>query len=170
MGKLNKKQKIFWIVWFVIIIIASILLSIFATGCTNKMQTQTIYEDRIITKIDTLVFISKDTIPCEDFKYKFITKKDTIFVEVVKKELKIKTIQRTDTIYKEKIILQNLPKKVVNKTIAKKGSAIGDGNKITTKKNNWWWIFLAGALSWFIIQNVVLRWLKTYFPFLKIFF
>lgn len=160
MGKLNKKQKIFWIVWFVIIIIASILLSIFATGCTNKMQTQTIYEDRIITKIDTLVFISKDTIPCEDFKYKFITKKDTIFVEVVKKELKIKTIQRTDTIYKEKIILQNLPKKVVNKTIAKKGSAIGDGNKITTKKSSWIWIFIAGMLAGQLINIGVKRLIK----------
>lgn len=52
-----------------------------------------------------------------------------------------------------------------------KGSATGDGNKIdNSKKLGWFWIFMAGALSWFIIQNVVLRVLKTYFPFLRIFF
>jgi len=54
-----------------------------------------------------------------------------------------------------------------SKVKAKSGSAIGDGNTITTKKMNWWWIFLAGMLTWFILQNVVIRWLKIYFPFLK---
>lgn len=147
--KLTKKQIIFWVLWIGGIVIASILLSIFATGCTKQVTPQIVTQEKIVSKIDTLVFISEktDTIPCEDFEYKLIKETDTIFVEVVKKELKIKTIQRTDTIYKEKFIVQNLPKKVVNKTIAKKGSAIGDGNKITTKKNNWWWIFLSGFLT-----------------------
>lgn len=160
--KLTKKQIIFWVLWIGGIVIASILLSVFATSCTKQVTPQIVTQERIVSKIDTLVFISEktDTIPCEDFEYKLIKETDTIFVEVVKKELKIKTIQRTDTIYKEKIILQNLPKKVVNKTIAKKGSAIGDGNKITTKKSSWIWIFIAGMLAGQLINIGVKRLIK----------
>ena len=43
----------------------------------------------------------------------------------------------------------------------------GNDNTMTTKKNNWWWIFLCGMLFMFLIQNVGFRILKTYFPFLK---
>ena len=157
--KLTKKQIIFWVLWIGGIVIASILLSIFATSCTKQVTPQIVIQERIVSKVDTLLFVSKDTIPCEDFEYKLIKETDTIFVEVVKKELKIKTIQRIDTIYKEKFIVQNLPKKVVNKTIAKKGSAIGDGNKITTKKNNWWWIFLAGFLTAHLLRFLIKKYI-----------
>jgi len=102
-----------------------------------------------------------------------ITNYDTVFVKVLDKKIKVKYVNKSDTIYRDVIIVQPAALRQINKVdnsvknVAKKGSAIGDGNKITTKKNNWWWIFLAGALSWFIVQNVLLRILKTYFPIFK---
>ena len=80
---------------------------------------------------------------------------------------------KSDTIYRDVIIVQPAPLRQVNKVdnsvknVARKSSAIGDGNKITTKKNNWWWIYLAGMLSWFIVQNIIFRTLKIYIPILK---
>ncbi len=75
------------------------------------------YYKKVISKIDTLYFISekKDTIPCNDFKYSFINKTDTVFVEVFKKEMKIKTIKQIDTVFKEINIIQLSPKKIINK-------------------------------------------------------
>lgn len=161
--------------WLMALAISIIVFAF--TGCTRKMQPQIIYTEKTITKFDTLLFVSEktDTIPCEDFEYFLVNKTDTIFIEVVKNELKLKTIKRIDTIYKEINIVQNLPKKVVNKidnsvrNKAKDNSAIGNENdlKKSTKKTNWWWIYLAGALSWFIAQNVIFKGIKNYFPPLK---
>lgn len=157
MGKLNKKQKIFWIVWLGGIVIVAILLSFLATGCNRKAQPQIIYSEKIVSKIDTLKFTSYkyDTIPCDDFQYLFVNKTDTIFVEVVKNVLKLNTIRKTDTIYRIGTIIEPQVKKTTYKidnsvrNKAKDNSAIGNNNdlKKTTKKNNWWWIFLAGFLS-----------------------
>ena len=55
----------------------------------------------------------------------------------------------------------------VNNSKAKGGGVIGDGNTITTKKTSVWPWILLGAACMFILQNVVVRWLKIYFPFLK---
>ena len=44
-------------------------------------------------------------------------------------------------------------------------NSVRSGN--TTKKSNWWWIYLAGMLSWFIVQNIIFRTLKIYIPILK---
>lgn len=44
-------------------------------------------------------------------------------------------------------------------------NAVKSGN--TTKKISWWWIYLAGMLSWFIVQNIIFRTLKIYIPILK---
>lgn len=52
-----------------------------------------------------------------------------------------------------------------SKLKATKGSAVGDGNKITIKKSNWWWIFVAGMLTMFIGQNVVWKGIKRYIAF-----
>lgn len=155
-----------------------LLFVIFAISC-NRRIPQVIYQDKTVTKVDTVEVVSHeiDTIPCADFDISLLTDQhDTVYVQVVDKQISVKYLKRTDTIYKETIIVQPAPLRSITridnsvKVKAKQGSAIGDGNKITTKKNNWWWIFLAGVLTWFIVQNVLLRWLKTYFPFFKIFF
>ncbi|MFN8296750.1 MAG: hypothetical protein U0T69_11175 [Chitinophagales bacterium] len=150
-------------------------------SCSRKTP-QVIYQEKIVTHTDTINVTTKetDTIPCADFNTSLITDQhDTVYVKVTDKQLSIKYLKKTDTVYKQTIIVQPAPLRVVNRTRidnsvkikAKQGSAIGDGNKITTKKElGWWWIFLAGLLSWFIIQNVGFRLLKTYFPFLRIFF
>ncbi len=142
----NNFQRFIFFIIFIIII-----------SCNKKVQPQLIYEQKVISKIDTLYFISekKDTIPCNDFKYSFINKTDTVFVEVFKKEMKIKTIKQIDTVFKEINIIQLPPKKIINKidnsirNKAKDNSAIGDNNELkkTTKKSQWWWIFIAGFLS-----------------------
>lgn len=157
------------ILFYISILIAFILL----TSCSRK-QAQIIYKDKLVSTVDTITINSVDTIPCENFSYIVETKtKDTIYVKVVDKQLQIKYVTRKDTIYRETFIVQPQPLKSVTKidnsvkNKATKGSAVGDGNTITTKKTNWWWIFLSGALTWLVIQNVGFRLLKKYVPFLS---
>lgn len=152
------------------------LLIIIALSSCNRRASQIIYQDKIVSHVDTITAVSTkyDTIPCDEFE-KIITSidKDTVFVKVIDKQISVRYLKKSDTVYRDVIMVQPAPLRQVNKVdnsvknVAKKSSAVGDGNKITTKKYNWWWIFLAGALSWFIVQNVLFRILKTYFPFLK---
>ena len=151
------------------------LITICTISCSRK-STQIIYQDKIVSHIDTITVKSEknDTIPCDEFE-KIITSidKDTVFVKVIDKQISVRYLKKSDTVYRDVIIIQPAPFRQVNKVdnsvknVAKKGSAIGDGNKITTKKNNWWWIYLAGMLSWFIVQNIIFRTLKIYIPILK---
>lgn len=158
-------------------IILWVLLGITMIGCNRKIAPTIIYQDKIVTRIDTVKVISKetDTIPCDDFAY-YLTDEihDTVYVKVIDKQLSVKYINKRDTIFRETIIVQPAPLRSVTKidnsikNKAKNGSAIGDGNTITTKKTNWWWIFFAGMASWFIIQNVVWRFIKNSNPVTKI--
>ena len=154
-----------------------IILVIFghlAIGCSRKSAPTIIFQDKIVKSVDTVTIQSRvtDTIPCDDFEI-FIENEvhDTVYLKVVDKVVSVKYVKTTDTVFRETIIVQPTPRKSVIKTDnsvkAKKNSIIGNDNVMTTKKNNWWWIFLAGMLTWFIIQNVLFRVLKTYFPFLK---
>ena len=151
-----------------------VMLGTLAIGCSRKSAPTIIYQDKIVNSVDTVTIQSRvtDTIPCDDFEI-FIENEvhDTVYLKVVDKVVSVKYVKTTDTVFRETIILQPTPRKSVIKTdnsvTAKKGSIIGNDNTMTTKKNNWWWIFLAGMLTWFIIQNVLFRVLKTYFPFLK---
>jgi hypothetical protein len=96
---------------------------------------------------------------------------DTVVVQVVKERIKVVTKVKHDSIFISPTIITqpNIRiRKIDNSVTAKKGSIIGDGNTMTTKKSNWWWIFVSGMLTWFIIQNIVIKTLKTYFPFLRI--
>lgn len=153
-----------------------IVLVLLCLMSCNRKATQVMYIDKVVSKIDTITAVSTkhDTIPCDEFE-KIITSidKDTVFVKVIDKQISVRYLKKSDTVYRDVIIVQPAPLRQVNKVdnsvknVAKKSSAIGDGNKITTKKNNWWWIFLAGALSWFVVQNVLFKILKTYFPIFK---
>jgi len=141
-------------------------------GCSRKTTPYIVYQDVITTKYDTITdfsFSGYDTIysytPCDSF-VQVIKNNDTVYIKEVKVKVVTKYVNKRDTIYRTPII--NNPQANI-KTVAKKGSIIGNDNTMTTKKNNWWWIFLAGILTWFIIQNVLFRVLKTYFPFLRIF-
>ena len=142
-----------------------LILSAFLIGCSPKIP-QVIYQDRVITSYDTISLVSKqtDTIPCDDFNYKLIENTDTVYVSVVKNQIKVRTIIRKDTIYRTPVIIQPQPKriKIDNSVTAKKNSIIGDGNTVTTKKTNWWWVFLSGMLTMFVIQNVIWKTIKTY--------
>lgn len=141
-------------------------------GCSRKAVPSISYIDKTTTVYDTITdysFGGYDTIyshtPCDSF-IRVIKNNDTVYIKEVKVKLVTKYVNKRDTIYRTPII--NNPQANI-KTVAKKGSIIGNDNTMTTKKNNWWWIFLAGILTWFIIQNVLFRVLKTYFPFLRIF-
>jgi hypothetical protein len=52
-------------------------------------------------------------------------------------------------------------------TVKPKQSAIGDGNDLDNSKkgSNWFWIFVAGNLSWLIIQNLLYPILMRFIPF-----
>ena len=150
------------------------MLGTLAIGCSRKSAPTIIYQDKIVNSVDTVTIQSRvtDTIQCDDFEI-YIENEvhDTVYLKVVDRQVSIKYIKVRDTVFRETIIVQPTPRKSVIKTDnsvkAKKNSIIGNDNVMTTKKNNWWWIFLAGMLTWFIIQNVLFRVLKTYFPFLK---
>ena len=150
------------------------VIGLMAIGCSRKSAPTIIFQDKIVKSVDTVTIQSRvtDTIPCDDFEI-FIENEvhDTVYLKVVDKVVSVKYVKTTDTVFRETIIVQPTPRKSVIKTDnsvkAKKNSIIGNDNVMTTKKNNWWWIFLAGMLTWFIIQNVLFRVLKTYFPFLK---
>mgnify|MGYP003528049463 FL=1 len=150
------------------------VIGLMAIGCSRKSAPTIIYQDKIVNSVDTVTIQSRvtDTIPCDDFEI-YIENEvhDTVYLKVVDRQVSIKYIKVRDTVFRETIIVQPTPRKSVIKTDnsvkAKKNSIIGNDNVMTTKKNNWWWIFLAGMLTWFIIQNVLFRVLKTYFPFLK---
>ena len=145
-----------------------------AIGCSRKSAPTIIYQDKIVKSVDTVTIQSKvtDTIPCDDFDI-FIENEvhDTVYLKVVDKVVSVKYVKVRDTVFRETIIVQPTPRKSVIKTDnsvkAKKGSIIGNDNVMTTKKNNWWWIFLAGMLTWFIVQNVLFRVLKMYVPIFK---
>ena len=151
-----------------------VMLGTLAIGCSRKSAPTIIYQDKIVNSVDTVTIQSRvtDTIQCDDFEI-YIENEvhDTVYLKVVDRQVSIKYIKVRDTVFRETIIVQPTPRKSVIKTDnsvkAKKNSIIGNDNVMTTKKNNWWWIFLAGMLTWFIIQNVLFRVLKTYFPFLK---
>jgi hypothetical protein len=150
------------------------VIGLMAIGCSRKSAPTIIYQDKIVNSVDTVTIQSRvtDTIPCDDFEILIENEvHDTVYLKVVDKVVSVKYVKTTDTVFRETIIVQPTPRKSVIKTdnsvTAKKNSIIGNDNTMTTKKNNWWWIFLAGMLTWFIIQNVLFRVLKTYFPFLK---
>ena len=177
MTKINKNQRIFWIIWLAGIIIAAILLSIFATGCQRQAIPQIIYKEKIDTisfsKIDTIINIDDCEEIAEDFNqllYNFNKQKSNISIlenEIIElskidksKNVKTKIItknsnntteinklNRSIQIKDSQIDSLNLALKSIQK--AKDNSAIGNENQLkkTTKKNNWWWIFLAGFLS-----------------------
>lgn len=142
-----------------------IIITLLLVGCSNKLP-QVIYQDRVITSHDTINYVSviNDSIPCTDFKREISEGKDTVYIEVVKNKLSVKTVVKRDTIIRTEIV--TVPRKIVtksdNRIIAKKGSIIGNDNTMTTKKTNWWWIFVAGMLTWFIIQNVIWKTIKRY--------
>ena len=150
------------------------VIVLMAIGCSRKSAPTIIYQDKIVNSVDTVTIQSRvtDTIPCDDFEI-YIENEvhDTVYLKVVDRQVSIKYIKVRDTVFRETIIVQPTPRKSVIKTdnsvTAKKGSIIGNDNVMTTKKNNWWWIFLAGMLTWFIIQNVLFRVLKTYVPIFK---
>ena len=130
----------------------------------SKEHTTDQYIDKITTNYDTIMLLSDagvDTIysyqPCDSF-IRIVRQKDTVYVRQIKKEVQTKLVVKRDTVFRTPVITEN----VKIKNVAKGGSAIGDGNKITTKRTSWWWIFLAGMLTWFVIQNVIWKLIKRH--------
>jgi len=116
---------------------------------------------------------SIDTVPCDDFETIVINNTDTAYITVVNRQVEVKYVRTKDTVYLTPNIVQPQPRKQVfkidNSNTAKKGGIIGDGNTQDNRKQlAWWWIFLAGGLSMFILQNVVWRTVKIYFPILNV--
>ena len=152
-----------------LLIIAAILL----VSC-NRHTPQVIYTENTIKKTDTVTVKSVDTIPCDDFEAGiFGENTDTVYVKVIDKQIQVKYIRTRDTVYLTPTIVHPQPRKQVtkidNSNTAKKGGIIGDGNTQDNRRQlAWWWILLAGGLSMFILQNVVWRTVKIYFPILNV--
>ena len=157
-------------------LIVLVILTILIFGCTPKTtptieykaKIDTIYQTKIETvlktKFDTITIVDNDT--CELYKMSFNS-----LLGYYNEAQDIISIQKDSMDYLHSLNqVINLPKKVKkNSTItiiqgndnksnidksetnqkAKDNSAIGQDNELTktTKKNNWIWIFLAGALS-----------------------
>jgi len=157
-------------------LIAFILLCILIFGCTPKIKptieyktkVDTIYQTKIETilnqRFDTITIMQDDT--CNLYKMSFNS-----LLTYYQDAQKIIEIQKDSMDYLHALNqVINLPKKVKKNSVitviqgndnksnidksetnqkAKDNSAIGQDNQLTktTKKNNWFWIFLAGALA-----------------------
>ena len=145
-----------------------LLISILFASCNRKLF---VYETKTIRHVDTVTVKSIDTVPCEDFETIVINNTDTAYITVVNRQVEVKYIRTRDTVYLTPNIVQPQPRKQVtkidNSNTAKKGGIIGDGNTQDNRRQLAWWIFLAGGLSMFILQNVVWRTVKIYFPILN---
>ena len=147
-----------------------LLISILFASCNRKLF---VYETKTVRHVDTVTVKSIDTVPCEDFETIVINNTDTAYITVVNRQVEVKYVRTKDTVYLTPNIVQPQPRKQVtkidNSNTAKKGGIIGDGNTQDNRKQlAWWWIFLAGGLSMFILQNVVWRTVKIYFPILNV--
>ena len=147
-----------------------LLISILFASCNKKLF---VYETKTVRHVDTVTVKSFDTVPCEDFETIVINNTDTAYITVVNRQVEVKYIRTRDTVYLTPNIVQPQPRKQVfkidNSNTAKKGGIIGDGNTQDNRRQlAWWWIFLAGGLSMFILQNVVWRTVKIYFPILNV--
>jgi hypothetical protein len=196
MAKLSKKQIMFWVVWLVSIAVAGVLLSIFATGCTKQVAPTIVYKEKIdtitfyYTRIDTILNFDecveiareynmlldnfnkqKSNIAILENELSKIDKSKKVKTKIITKNsnnnTEVNNLKRSIQIKDSEIDSLNLALKSVQK--ARDNSAIGNENNLqkTTKKMQWWWIFFAGALSWFIVQNVLFNYLKKYIPFIK---
>ncbi len=149
-----------------------LLISLLFIAC-NRNTAKIIYETKTVRHVDTVTVKSTDTVPCEDFETIVINNTDTAYITVVNRQVEVKYVRTKDTVYLTPNIVQPQPRKQVtkidNSNTAKKGGIIGDGNTQDNRKQlAWWWIFLAGGLSMFIVQNVVWRTVKIYFPILNV--
>ena len=147
-----------------------LLISILFASCNRKLF---VYETKTVRHVDTVTVKSIDTVPCEDFETIVINNTDTAYITVVNRQVEVKYVRTKDTVYLTPNIVQPQTRKQVtkidNSNTAKKGGIIGDGNTQDNRKQlAWWWIFLAGGLSMFILQNVVWRTVKIYFPILNV--
>ena len=147
-----------------------LLISILFASCNRKLF---VYETKTVRHVDTVTVKSIDTVPCEDFETIVINNTDTAYITVVNRQVAVKYVRTKDTVYLTPNIVQPQPRKQVtkidNSNTAKKGGIIGDGNTQDNRRQlAWWWILLAGGLSMFILQNVVWRTVKIYFPILNV--
>ena len=147
-----------------------LLISILFASCNRKLF---VYETKTVRHVDTVTVKSIDTVPCEDFETIVINNTDTAYITVVNRQVEVKYVRTKDTVYLTPNIVQPQPRKQVtkidNSNTAKKGGIIGDGNTQDNRRQlAWWWILLAGGLSMFILQNVVWRTVKIYFPILNV--
>ncbi len=150
-----------------------LLISLLFIAC-NRNTAKIIYETKTVRHVDTVTVKSYDTVPCDDFETIVINNTDTAYITVVNRQVEVKYVRTKDTVYLTPNIVQPQPRKQVtkidNSNTAKKGGIIGDGNTQDNRRQlAWWWIFLAGGLSMFILQNVVWRTIKAYFPILNVF-
>ena len=147
-----------------------LLISILFASCNRKLF---VYETKTVRHVDTVTVKSIDTVPCEDFETIVINNTDTAYITVVNRQVEVKYVRTKDTVYLTPNIVQPQPRKQVtkidNSNTAKEGGIIGDGNTQDNRRQlAWWWILLAGGLSMFILQNVVWRTVKIYFPILNV--
>ena len=157
-------------------LIAFILLCILIFGCTPKIKptieykakVDTIYQTKVETilnqRFDTITIMQDDT--CNLYKMSFnsllgyyneaqdiisIQKDSMDYLHALNQVINLpKKVKKNSTIT---VIQGNNNKSNIDKSEtnqkAKDNSAIGQDNELTktTKKNNWIWIFLAGAVS-----------------------
>ncbi|HNI02963.1 MAG TPA: hypothetical protein PLO94_11465 [Chitinophagales bacterium] len=171
-------------------LIAFILLCILIFGCTPKIEptieyktkVDTIYQTKVETilkqRFDTITIVQDDT--CELYKMSFnsllgyyneaqdiisIQKDSMDYLHALNQVINLpKKVKKNSTIT---VIQGNNNKSNIDKSEtnqkAKDNSAIGQDNELTktTKKNNWIWIFIAGAVSSQLITLLIKRIILT---------
>jgi hypothetical protein len=148
-------------------------LAILLLVACNRNTSKVIYQDRVVTQVDTIKFESPrdgTEVPCKDFET-FIqgeTIHDTVFIKSKAGKLQLKAQLERKVVERQPIVVTPQPKrvKIDNSVTAKKGGIIGDGNT-QTNNTKWWWIFFSGMITMYLSQNVIIKGLKIHFPFLR---
>lgn len=147
------------------------IFSVFLLTSCGKKVPQITYIDNVITKYDTITdysFGGVDTIysttPCDSFTV-LVRKNDTVYIREVKKVVQTKLVTKRDTVFRQVIINNPQPKKVDNSVTAKKGGIIGNGNTQTNNYDFWKGFFTCFLI--FVIYFALRRTIKSYFPFLN---
>ncbi len=146
------------------------LLPVILFSCGRHNKPQITYIDNVITKYDTIVDYSfnLDTIysttPCDSFTV-LVRKNDTVYIREVKKVIQTKLVTKRDTVFRQVIINNPQPKKIDNSVTAKKGGIIGNGNTQTNNYDFWKGFFTCFLI--FVIYFALRRTIKSYFPFLN---
>ena len=154
----------------------TIISFILLVSCSRKSTPQIIIIDETKTVYDTILSYLDggtdtiySTVPCDSFTM-VVRKTDTIYIRKISKQIETKLITKRDTIFRQVIINNPQAKKIDNsvKTVAKKGGIVGDGNTQVTKTKDRFWLGVMACCGVLYGLGIGMKVLSSYLPITNI--